>query len=121
VRHAVDRPAGWLAARGFDGKQLAYWGDLDTWGLQMLATARGYRPELRALLMTRGIFDAHAALSAVVEPSPAVENPPIALTDAESMLYRHLRSLERGRLEQEFLPADQVSGALAIWGGGRSH
>jgi len=32
----------------FAAKQLAYWGDLDTWGLQMLATARGYWPELRA-------------------------------------------------------------------------
>jgi hypothetical protein len=66
-----------LAAHGFDGKQLGYWGDLDTWGLQMLATARWYRPELRALLMTRDIFDAHAALSAVTEPSPAAESPPI--------------------------------------------
>jgi hypothetical protein len=109
---------GWLAAPGFDGKQFAYWGDLDTWGLQMLATARGYRPELRALLMTRDIFDAHAALSAVAEPSPAAESPPTVLTDAESMLYRHLRSLERGRLEQEFLPANQVSDALATWGSG---
>jgi len=106
---------GWLAAQGFDGKQLAYWGDLDTWGLQMLATARGFRPELQALLMTRDIFDAHAALSAVAEPSPAAESPPIGLTTAESVLYRHLRSLERGRLEQEFLPADQVSDALATW------
>jgi hypothetical protein len=49
---------GWLEAPGFDGKQLAYWGDLDTWGLQMLAAARRYRPQLRALLMTRDIFDA---------------------------------------------------------------
>jgi hypothetical protein len=109
---------GWLEAPGFDGKQLAYWGDLDTWGLQMLATARGYRPQLRALLMTRDNFEAHAALSAVVEPSPAAESPPIGLTAAESMLYRHLRSLERGRLEQEFLPVDQVRDALAAWSGG---
>jgi hypothetical protein len=109
---------GWLEAPGFDGKQLAYWGDLDTWGLQMLATARGYRPQLRALLMTRDNFEAHAALSAVVEPSPAAESPPIGLTAAESMLYRHLRSLERGRLEQEFLPVDQVRDALATWSGG---
>ncbi len=56
---------GWLEAPGFDGKQLAYWGDLDTWGLQMLAIARGYQPQLCALLMTRDIFDAHAVLSAV--------------------------------------------------------
>jgi hypothetical protein len=109
---------GWLEAPGFDGKQLAYWGDLDTWGLQMLATARGYRPQLRALLMTRDIFDAHAALSAVPEPSPAAESPPIVLTEAESMLYRHLRALEKGRLEQEFLPVDQVGDALATWDGG---
>jgi hypothetical protein len=34
------------------------------------------------------------------------------------MLYRHLRELERGRLEQEFLPADQVGDALATWRGG---
>jgi hypothetical protein len=108
---------GWLEAPGFNGKQLAYWGDLDTWGLQMLATARGYRPQLRALLMTRDNFETHAALSAVAEPSPAAESPPIGLTAAESILYRHLRSLERGRLEQEFLPVDQVRDALAIWNG----
>jgi hypothetical protein len=86
--------------------------------LQMLATARRYRPQLRALLMTRDLFDAHAAPSAVPEPSPAAETPPTALTEAESMLYRHLRELERGRLEQEFLPADQVGDALATWRGG---
>jgi hypothetical protein len=108
---------GWLEAPGFDGKQLAYWGDLDTWGLQMLATARGYRPQLRALLMTRDIFDAYAALSAVAEPSPAAESPPMALTESESMLYCHMLTLERGRLEQEFLPADQVHHAVETWGG----
>jgi hypothetical protein len=108
---------GWLEAPRFDGKQLAYWGDLDTWGLQMLATARVYRPQLRALLMTRDILDAYAALSAVPELSPAAESPPIALTESESMLYRHMLTLERGRLEQEFLPADQVHHAVATWGG----
>ena len=111
---------GWLESPGFEGKQLAYWGDLDTWGLQMLATARGYRPHLRVLLMTREIFDAHAARSAVAEPDPADESPPIARTEAESMLYRHLRTLERGRLEQEFLPTDLVGDAVANWAGGRS-
>jgi hypothetical protein len=84
----------------------------------MLATARGYRPELRALLMRRDIFDVHAALSAVTEPSPAAENPPIGLTTEEPVLYRHLRSLGRGRLEQQFLQADQVSDTLATRGSG---
>jgi hypothetical protein len=111
---------GWLEGRGFEGKQIAYWGDLDTWGLQMLATARGYRPQLHVLLMTRDTFDTHAALSAVAERDPAAESPPIALTEAESMLYRHLRTLERGRLEQEFLPTQLVGDAVATWAGGRS-
>jgi hypothetical protein len=83
----------------------------------MLATARVYRPQLRALLMTRDILDAYAALSAGPELSPAAESPPIALTESESMLYRHMLTLESGRLEQEFLPADQVHHAVATWGG----
>ena len=111
---------GWLEGRGFEGKQIAYWGDLDTWGLQMLATARGYRPQLHVLLMTRDTFDTHAALSAVAERDPAAESPPTALTEAESMLYRHLRTLERGRLEQEFLPTQLVGDAVATWASGRS-
>ena len=61
-----------------------------------------------------------AALSAVAEPDPAAESPPIALTEPESMLYRHLRTLERGRLEQEFLPTQLVSNAVATWASGRS-
>jgi hypothetical protein len=70
--------------------------------------------------MTRDTFDAHAALSAVAEPDPAAESPPIALTEPESMLYRHLRTLERGRLEQEFLPTQLVGDAVATWASGRS-
>jgi len=31
---------GWLAAFWLQSRQMAYWGDIDTWGLAMLATAR---------------------------------------------------------------------------------
>jgi hypothetical protein len=36
------------------------------------------------------------------------------------MLYLHLRTLERGRLEQEFLPTQLVGDAVATWASGRS-
>ena len=50
---------GWLAAPWLRGRSVAYWGDLDTWSLHMLASARGHLPHLQALLMDRATFDTH--------------------------------------------------------------
>ncbi len=47
---------GWLAAPWLQERTVAYWGDLDTWGLHMLAIARGHVPHLHALLMDRATF-----------------------------------------------------------------
>ena len=96
---------GWLAAPWLQGRRVAYWGDLDTWGLHMLATARGHLPQLHALLMDRATFDAHQHL-AVPETVHAPGDAPLAT---------YLRGLERGRLEQEFLPTALVQGAIAQW------
>jgi len=41
----------WLAAPWMRDRRVAYWGDLDTWGLRMLAMARSHLPQLTALLM----------------------------------------------------------------------
>jgi hypothetical protein len=70
-------------------------------------------------MSTQQISDAEyaAALAAVAEPSPAAASTPIALTESESMLYCHMLTLERGRLEQEYLPEDQVHHAVATWAG----
>jgi len=38
-------------------KQIAYWGDMDTSGLTMLAKARSLQPGLTALLMSRELFE----------------------------------------------------------------
>lgn len=103
---------GWLDAPWLRERHVAYWGDLDTWGLHMLATARGHLSLLRPLLMDRACFDAHAA-HAVAEPAPAP--PPETLLPDEMALDAHLRTLARGRLEQEFLPADLVARALRDW------
>lgn len=110
---------GWLAAPWLQSRQVAYWGDIDTWGLAMLATARSHLPHLHPLLMDRTTFDAHAHLT-VAEPvhasavnvSPELSGmwPPDA-----AALDQHLRGLARGRLEQEFLPPEVVAQAVRAW------
>ncbi len=105
---------GWLAARWLQDREVAYWGDLDTWGLQMLRTARRHLPHLQPLLMERATFDTHQDL-AVPEPVPAMacEDPTVQHEDAT--LDAYLRTLPKGRLEQEFLPLHVVHDAVRTW------
>ncbi len=105
----------WLQATWLQHKAVAYWGDLDSWGLKMLARARQYLPHLTPLLMSRPLFDQYAPQNAVPEPVIAQSHSPAGLTEEERQFYRYLISLERGRLEQEFLPADVVIEALDRW------
>jgi len=105
----------WLRAPWVRTKRLAYWGDLDTWGLTMLARARLHQPALTPLLMTAQVFQSYSGQCAVVEPGPAEDLPPQTLTSEEQALYSMLRSSERGRLEQEFLPARLVAETLLAW------
>lgn len=105
----------WLQAKSLDAKNLAYWGDIDTWGLLMLSRAKSYRPTLEPLLMDGSIFNRYKQNNAVVEPVPAGANVPPNLSEAESALYQYLLKQENGRLEQEFLPEMEVCTALSAW------
>ena len=105
---------GWLAAPWLQERTVAYWGDLDTWGLHMLAIARGYVPQLQALLMDAATFSAHQHL-AVAEPVHAPDTVAGTWTPKEEALALHLRAQDKGRLEQEFLPAEAVHSALRAW------
>jgi hypothetical protein len=107
----------WMQASWLSTKVIGYWGDIDTWGLTMLATARTQQPHLQALLMNAEVFQAHAARSAVIERTPAAAIAPQALTFEEAALYLRLRAAERGRLEQEFLPPQLVGDELRRWRG----
>ena len=49
--------------------------------------------------------------------STASMDPPAALTGGETELYRFLLSLDRGRLEQEFLSLEHINPAIRAWGG----
>jgi hypothetical protein len=104
----------WLAAPWLKSCEVAYWGDLDTWGLAMLAIARRHLPQLHPLLMDRTTFDAHAHL-AVSEPVPCDDSALDGLTALEAALAQHLRGLAQGRLEQEFLPDLVVVDAVQAW------
>jgi hypothetical protein len=83
----------WLA-----GRELVYWGDIDTHGFEILSRLRGRFPHTRSMLMDRATLAAHRS-QWVTEPSPARPDP-AHLTPAEADLCREL--LTSGtRLEQE--------------------
>lgn len=97
----------WLAGQALEGKQLYYWGDLDTWGLAMLARARQLRPNVQAVMMTQDVFTDYAGF-AVHEPQRAGDFDRSHLTSSEQALLVHLQEQEKGRLEQEFIPLERV-------------
>lgn len=99
----------WLAS-----KKVAYWGDLDTWGLRFLAMARSSMPHLTPLLMTSEVF-ARYGHAAVPEAVTAGSECPAGLIEAEAVLHSRLLQAPRGRLEQEFLPAELVQNAIMDW------
>ncbi len=97
----------WLAGQALEGKQLYYWGDLDTWGLAMLARARQLRPNLQALMMTQEVFTDYADF-AVSEPQRAGDFDQSYLAADEQALLLDLQQRKKGRLEQEFIPIQRV-------------
>lgn len=105
----------WLKSPRLTDKQLAYWGDMDTWGLLMLARARQYQPGIKALLMEQTLFERYSPISAVAEPSKAQDWAPAGLLPDEADFYRYLLAQQRGRLEQEYLPRTEVEQSIVEW------
>ena len=79
-----------------------------------MARARSHLPQLQALLMDRATFDAHAH-AAVAEPLLAPNPESGALPPDQADLDAHLRSLDQGRLEQEFIIPAAVKSAVHGW------
>lgn len=104
----------WLNSTWLQNVHIAYWGDLDTWGLSILSRARSHAPHLTPLLMTREVFDLNKD-SAVPENTPASDISPAHLTPDEAALYHHLLTSTAGRLEQEFLPVPLVQQVVRMW------
>lgn len=104
----------WTEGQWPVAKKVAYWGDIDTWGLQFLAKARTAIPHVEPLLMTEEDFD-ELKQAAVCEPVVAGTIVPDGLTDAEAELYYRLLGESHGRLEQEFLPLNKVQQRITDW------
>jgi hypothetical protein len=91
------RPLPWLV-----GKEIVYWGDIDTHGFDILNRLRSRFDSVRSILMDEATLLAHRG-QWVAEPSPT--NRPLPnLTEAEAALYGDLVEDRFGptiRLEQE--------------------
>ncbi len=110
----AGRDLQWTSAAWLQQRPVAYWGDIDTWGLQLLAQARRAIPGLSALMMTSEVFDRFHP-SAVAEHAPATEAALESLSPPEQALHARLLTEVRGRLEQEFLPAELVERTVLQW------
>jgi hypothetical protein len=105
----------WTDGEWLRSKKIAYWGDIDTWGLQFLARARRSFPDLVALSMTAEVYDQHPDCK-VSEPVVASDDSPYGLTASEQELYQRLIKEPKGRLEQEFLREEFTQDTIKSWG-----
>lgn len=95
----------WVA----NAARLLYWGDLDTYGFEILARCRAVLPQVRSVLMDRATL-ARFADRAVAEPRPYRAEIP-GLTPDEAITLATVRETN-GRLEQERLDRAYVSKML---------
>ena len=107
---------GWMSAPWLDKCRVAYWGDIDTWGLSFLAHARHHRPKLHAILMDRDAYDC-GIRQAVPEPTPApaAHRYRECLTGPERDLDEFLRRQSKGRMEQEFMDPRVIVKEVRQW------
>ena len=107
----------WMDAPWLSQKHLAYWGDIDTWGLSILSDARQLSPDLKPLMMDKATLLAFAGRMS--QEKSSVQKMPLNLVDQETDLYSLL--LEKGskgennRLEQERLSQDFIQEKLQAW------
>ncbi len=90
----VLKDVGW-----FEGKNLYYWGDIDTDGFAILSQIRGYFPDIKSLFMDKKTVDNFQEFSVKIETKKAfkvLEN----LHQDEYKLYQEVYQ-EGLRLEQE--------------------
>lgn len=101
----------WLA-----GRELVYWGDIDTHGFAILDRLRERVPSVRSILMDRDTLVAH--LGQVVAEANPTSAPLGSLSPEEADLYRDLVEDRYGtnvRLEQERIRFSLVRQALEPW------
>lgn len=105
----------WMGAPWVQNMSVGYWGDLDTWGLKLLASARNYAPHLNPIMMDDRTWEAHPE-AVVLEPESA-HMPTNGLADEELKLFATIRGTGAcgHRIEQEKLMPDWIAGEIGCW------
>ncbi len=108
------REVQWLA-----GREIWYWGDIDTHGFAILSELRSFLPAARSLLMDRETLLAHRELWGEEPESKRFKGTLEHLEEDEQALFQALRSDALGRavrLEQERIGFASVRRAICASG-----
>ncbi len=105
----------WMDANWLKSRRVAYWGDIDTWGLSILSDVRSRLSSVKAIMMDSDTLSQHEDRM-VVEPEP-LEPLPEFLTDSEAQIFSDLKigNYSGSRLEQERLSPDYIRTRLEAW------
>ena len=105
----------WMNAEWLASKNVAYWGDIDTWGFAILNDARAVSPNLCSLMMDESTLFKFRdrAVNETKQYDGVLQN----LTDLELELFNNLKGLKyhQMRLEQERLPFEYIKSNLDTW------
>jgi hypothetical protein len=93
-------------------KQVLYQGDIDTWGLKILANYRKHFYNIQSILMSQELFEKYYKYAGTEKTS--CNNCPVELTDTEKSLFHFLleQKKEKNRLEQEYIPQVELDKIL---------
>ena len=106
----------WLRSNWLKNKNVAYWGDIDSWGLVILDDAKGHLPALRSLMMDQNTLEEHK--KRMVREQSSNKQVTSNLTKTENEMLNELLTVsadEPNRLEQERISQDYVLISLNHW------
>ena len=99
------------AAKWLQGKELIYWGDIDSHGFAILSQFRSAFTQVRSMLMDEKTLDRYRSLAVEEPEGKCFAGEALSLTEEEQKMLGTIRS-EHLRLEQERIPFDAVIEAV---------
>lgn len=105
----------WMDAAWLEDKQVFYWGDLDSEGLNILSMVRHKIPHVIPLMMDEATVLQFQ--NKMVEEPNSIFKEPAYLETNELKLFHDLRHpvFKNSRLEQERISADWIKKYLDVW------
>lgn len=99
----------WLDNPLWSTKHLFYWGDLDSWGMAMLAQVQNYQPHTIALMMDYETLNIHQ--DKIITEPVSYHGEPKGLTTVQYDLFCYLKQNSL-RLEQEFVQRTWIKSVI---------